>query len=162
MHPNAELITRFYRAFRERDGAAMAACYHRDIHFSDAVFPGLHGPRAGAMWRMLCARAVDLKIEFRDVEADDRSGRAHWEAWYTFTVTGRAVHNVVDARFEFRNGLIARHEDVFAFWRWTRQALGPVGWLLGWSPLVRDGVRKKASTGLDDFMEKERRSGDDS
>ena len=52
------------------------------------------------------------------------------------------VHNVIDAAFEFDgNGLIVRHRDRFAFWSWSRQALGAVGWLLGWTPLLRAKVR---------------------
>src|SRR5262245_55215628 len=116
MHPNAELIARFYRSFASRDGRGMAACYHPAVEFSDEVFPDLRGAQAGAMWQMLCDRAADLKIEARDIEADDAAGRAHWEAWYTFSATGRHVHNRIDARFEFRDGKIIRHRDTFAFW----------------------------------------------
>lgn len=74
MHANEELIRRFYTAFQKRDGAAMAACYHPDVQFSDPVFTGLRGPRAGGMWKMLCERGKDLKVEFRDVKADDSTG----------------------------------------------------------------------------------------
>ena len=42
-------------------------------------------------------------------------GSAHWEADYTFSATKRKVHNVVDARFELRDGLIVKHTDVFDF-----------------------------------------------
>ena len=154
MHPNEALIHRLYSSFQRRDGSDMAACYHPDIHFSDEVFPELHGARAGAMWMMLCERAKELRVEFRDVEADDRAGRAHWEAWYTFAATGRPVHNVIDARFEFKDGLIVRHQDSFDFWRWATQALGPSGRFLGWSPYLRNRVRERASNGLDTFLRK--------
>jgi len=135
MHPNAELIRRFYTSFQKRDPGGMVACYHPDIEFSDEVFPDLKGPRAGAMWRMLSERAKDLKVEFADVEADDSVGQAHWEAWYTFSATGRQVHNKIDANFEFKDGKIIRHRDSFDFWAWASQALGPAGWLLGWSSM---------------------------
>jgi ketosteroid isomerase-like protein len=154
VHPNAALIERFYRAFQARDAAAMGACYHPEIEFSDPAFPALRGREAGAMWAMLCARAQDLEIEFGDVRADDARGRAHWEARYTFSPTGRRVHNVIDADFEFRSGLIARHVDRFGFWRWARQALGPAGLVLGWSPMVRNRVRSEARRGLDAFLRK--------
>ena len=152
VHPNAETIQRFYTDFQNRNANGMVAAYHRDIHFSDEVFTNLRGPQAGAMWRMLCDRGADLKIEFRDVEADDRSGRAHWEAWYTFSSTGRKVHNVIDARFEFRNGKIVRHRDTFDFWHWSRQALGPVGMLAGWTTFVKKRVRRDAAKSLERFM----------
>jgi ketosteroid isomerase-like protein len=148
VHPNAELITRFYEAFGQRDGETMAACYHPDASFSDPVFPSLDGEGAGDMWRMLTEGADDLRIEFSDVRADDDAGSAHWEAWYTFSATGRHVHNVIDARFEFRDGLIARHDDRFDFWRWSRQALGLPGVLLGWTPILRNKVRSTAGNRL--------------
>lgn len=152
MHPHTDLISRFYTAFQHRDADGMAACYHPDIQFSDEVFPDLRGPRAGAMWRMLCERGKDLEIMFRDVNADDSTGRAHWDARYTFSATGRRVHNHIDAHFEFRNGLIVRHRDSFPFWRWAAQALGPVGWLLGWSSRLRNKVRTQAARRLDAFL----------
>lgn len=151
MHPNAELITRFYQAFQKRDAAAMAACYHRDIRFSDPAFPDLRGAQAGAMWKMLCARGKDLRLEFRDVRADDKSGSAHWEAWYSFSATGRQVHNIIDAEFEFRDGLIARHTDRFDFHRWAGQALGPAGKLLGGFGFLQTKVQKMAAKGLAEF-----------
>ncbi len=106
----------------------MAACYHPAVTFSDEVFSDLEGARAAGMWRMLCERGKDLRVEFRDIEADDSAGRAHWEAWYTFSPTGRQVHNRIEAEFEFRDGKIIRHRDRFSFWNWARQSLGPRGW----------------------------------
>ena len=113
------------------------------VKFSDEVFVDLEGERAAGMWRMLCERGKDLKIEFSDIEADDSTGRAHWEAWYTFSSTRRPVHNRIDARFEFKDGKIIRHRDSFDFWAWARQALGPIGVLLGWSGFLRNRVRRK-------------------
>lgn len=156
MHPNAELIARFYAAFANRDADAMIACYHPDVEFSDPVFPDLRGARAGAMWRMLCARAKDLRVTVDDIAADDRLGRARWEAWYTFSATGRRVHNTITAEFEFLDGLILRHHDSFDLWSWSRQALGVKGLLLGWSSVVRDRVREQAERGLDTYIEKQR------
>lgn len=150
-HPNAELIRTFYERFQARDAEAMAACYHPDVRFSDEVFPDLKGPDAGDMWRMLCARASDLRVEASAIEADDRTGRAHWEAWYTFAATGRKVHNVIEARFEFADGRVIRHADTFDFWAWSRQALGAAGLLLGWSGFLRGKVQAQAAAGLRAF-----------
>lgn len=152
MHPNAALIERFYAAFAARDAAGMRACYHPDVVFTDPAFGELRGAQAGAMWSMLTGRAADLEVTWGDVHADDATGRAHWEARYTFTQTGRRVHNRIDAAFAFRDGLIARHTDRFDFWRWARQALGPAGLLLGWTPLLRDRVRATARRGLDKYL----------
>lgn len=151
MEKYTELIEIFYTAFQQKDHAAMNACYHPDIHFRDPVFLDLHGNEARAMWHMLCERGKDLSLEFSNIKAGESAVSAHWEAHYTFS-TGRKVHNIIDATFEFRDGKIIRHEDVFDLWRWTRQALGPVGILLGWSPILRSKVRQTAWKGLDAFI----------
>jgi ketosteroid isomerase-like protein len=151
MHPNVALLQRFYLAFSHRDHAAMAACYHPEAHFTDAVFD-LRGPRVGAMWRMLCERGIDLRIEFGSLEADAQHGHAHWEAWYRFSQTRRKVHNVVDAEFEFRDGLILRHVDRFDFYRWSRQALGLPGLLLGKTERLHAKVQAAAAEGLETFI----------
>ncbi|MEO7760768.1 MAG: nuclear transport factor 2 family protein, partial [Casimicrobiaceae bacterium] len=91
-----------------------------------------------------------------DISADNLEGKAHWEAWYTFTKTGRPVHNVIDATFEFRDGKIAAHRDAFDLWAWTRQALGVSGVLLGWTPIIQGAVRKQGREGLAKYMESAR------
>ena len=126
----------------------MAACYHDEARFSDPVFPELDAQGVRAMWRMLTGDADDLRIECSCIEADGESGQAHWEAWYTFSKTGRKVHNVIDASFEFREGKIVRHVDDFDFWRWSRQALGLPGLFLGWTPILQNKVRQTAAARL--------------
>lgn len=148
MHDNAATIQRFYHAFTQRDAEGMAACYAPDVHFSDPVFPDLHGSDAGDMWRMLCEAGKDLQIRSSNITADDTHGTAHWDADYTFSATGRFVNNRIDAQFTFRDGLIVRHVDTFDFYAWTRMALGPAGLLLGWTPLLRNKVRTQAAKGL--------------
>ena len=152
MHPNAALLEGFYASFGRLDAEAMAKCYHRDVTFRDPVFGELRGQRAGDMWRMLAGRAKDFAVEASEVKADDARGSARWVATYTFGKTGRRVRNVIDARFEFRDGLILRHEDAFDLWKWAGQALGPTGLLLGWTPLVQGRIRDEARKGLDAFV----------
>jgi ketosteroid isomerase-like protein len=149
---NLELVERFYAAFAARDGEAMAACYAPDATFTDPVFQDLSGSEPGAMWRMLTGRATDLQVELVEHETEGESGTARWVAHYTFTQTGRPVVNDVRSRFRFRNGLIAEQQDEFAFYRWARQALGPIGQLLGWTPMIRSAVRRQARRGLEKFM----------
>jgi len=48
-------------------------------------------------------------------------------------------------------GVIVEHHDEFSFHRWARQALGPVGLVLGWTPIVRGAVRRKAAARLEEF-----------
>ena len=152
-HPHAVLINRFYGAFTNRDWATMASCYHPDVHFTDPVFD-LSGPRVAQMWRMLCTQGKDLQLTFSGVQADDKAGSAHWDARYTFSKTGRPVLNQIDAHFEFSDGLIHRHIDRFDFWRWSRQALGAPGVLLGWSGFLRGKVQQQAARSLDSFVAK--------
>jgi ketosteroid isomerase-like protein len=157
-HPNTELIARFYTAFQQRDAETMAACYADDVVFSDPAFGELRGEEARDMWRMLVARAQDFSLTFDGVEADELNGRAHWVARYTFSQTGRTVVNRIDARFVFREGRIAEHRDTFDLWRWTRQALGIKGALLGWTPFVQGAIRAQARKGLDLYRRKQRRA----
>jgi len=150
---NAETIARFYAAFAALDGAAMAACYAREVRFEDPVFQLKGKDEVMSMWAMLGAAtragSMDVwKLQWRDVQADGELGRAHWEAHYRFSATGRLVHNRIDAAFRFRDGLIVEHVDRFDFWAWSRQALGAPGLLLGWTPMLRNKVRAQAATKL--------------
>lgn len=156
MHANAALVHRFYEAFDRHDGEAMAECYHSDIIFHDPVFGELQGERAGDMWRMLASRAKDLSVKVSDVAADDRAGSARWIATYTFGKAKRNVRNDIEARFEFKEGKIVRHDDSFSLWKWASQALGPTGMLLGWTPMVQKRIRADARRGLDAYVAQRR------
>jgi ketosteroid isomerase-like protein len=147
-HHCEELLERFYAAFDRRDGDAMAACYTHDAHFSDPVFTDLHGAQPGQMWRMLTANAQDLRVELLSHSAEVATGSARWRADYVFSQTGRNVTNEVHSTFRFRDGLIADQVDDFSFWRWSRQALGPPGVLIGWTPFLRNPVRRRAAANL--------------
>lgn len=147
------LADRFYAAFAKRDAEAMAACYADDVQFSDPAFPDLKGEAARDMWRMLCARGKDLRIEHRaiDVTTDGSVVRTRWDAWYTFSGTGRQVHNQITARMTVRDGKIVSHRDDFDFHAWARQALGAPGLLLGWTPMLKRKVQQQAGRALDKF-----------
>jgi len=117
-----------------------------------SVLHELHGERARDMWRMLCQNGKDLVVVASEVTGNGGTGRAHWEADYTFGVTGRKVHNVVEARFDLSGGLIARHTDSFDFATWAGQAFGPVGSVLGHTPLLPFALRRMANRQLDQFQ----------
>ena len=158
MHPNQTRLDNFYAAFARLDADAMAACYAPDAQFDDEVFSLRGHAEVSGMWRMLCdatkAGGADVwKLSYRDLAADAQTGQAHWEADYRFSATGRRVHNVIDGVFEFNEaGLISRHRDRFSFWAWSRQALGPLGLFLGWTPFLRDKVRTQAAASLRRFL----------
>jgi len=150
-----ETIERFYAAFDRCDGDTMAACYAPGARFSDPAFGELRGEEPGAMWRMLTGQARDLRVALGDHGADEaaRTGHADWTARYTFTQTGRPVVNHVRATFRFdADGLFAEHDDAFSFHAWARQALGTQGLLLGWTPVLRSAVRRRARGNLERFM----------
>jgi limonene-1,2-epoxide hydrolase len=147
-----DVINDFYAAFARLDHATMSHLYAPDARFSDPAFGQLHGAQVTAMWRMLCNAVQDLEVQVRDISANGDRAAATWEARYTFTETGRRVHNIVEAHMTIASGHIVRHDDHFDFWRWSRQALGTTGLLLGWTPLVRIQVRRRARQRLDRFM----------
>ena len=154
VHTSRATIERFYAAFAKLDADTMAACYASDAQFDDEAFSLRGREQIGGMWAMLCnatkAKGRDVwKLEVSAIT--ERS--AHWDATYRFSATGRMVLNRIDAEFEFdRAGLITRHRDRFDFWRWSRQALGTPGLLLGWSPLLRAKVRAQAAKNLQRFI----------
>ncbi len=154
-HPNVALITELYRCFQKLDGEGMAHCYHEDATFSDPVFTHLRGKEVGDMWRMMCARAREFKLDYRDVIANDSNGSARWKADYKFSGTGRSVSNHIESEFVFKEGKIITQTDSFNFWKWSGMALGPVGYALGWTPLIQRKVQKQAASNLQRFIEKQ-------
>jgi len=142
-HPNAQLIDRLYAAFRNRDAAAMAACYLPEATFRDPIFE-VDGKEVADMWAMFCERGRDVTLQWRVISADAAAGAARWEPRYTFSVTGRPVHNKIESRFTFRDGRIATQVDSFSLWRWSRMALGAKGAALGWAPFVKKAIRAEA------------------
>ena len=145
---NAQLIREFFAAFARRDADDMIRHYHPELVFEDPVFGRLSREQASLMWHMLCARATDLVIELRSHDADETKGHAEWDAKYTFSKTGRFVHNRVRTELDFRDGQIVQQKDDFDFWRWATMALGPRGRLLGWSSVVKNAVRKEVTRSL--------------
>ncbi|HRH39143.1 MAG TPA: nuclear transport factor 2 family protein [Flavobacteriales bacterium] len=154
---SGSVLQRFYSAFATRDWKTMGACYDEHATFSDPVFPDLDAVQAAAMWKMLLSSGSDLRMEFKVLEETPTSGRVHWEAWYTFSRSGRPVHNIIEASFTLKDGLILTHTDHFDFWRWSRQALGASGLLLGWTPIVRNKVRGIAAANLNKALAAEQR-----
>lgn len=152
MNAHEELITKFYTAFQQKDYETMAACYHPEATFKDEAFDLKTVEEVRKMWEMLIKRGKDFKMVFSDVQANDTEGSAHWDAAYTFGKTGRRVHNRIDAKFEFRDGLIYRHRDYFSFYRWSRQSFGMIGIFLGWTSFLQNKVRTTAMEGLHEFM----------
>jgi hypothetical protein len=158
MNTNEKTLTKFYTAFAVLDADAMANCYAEDATFDDPAF-SLKGKRnVAGMWHMLCAATrarnrQDWRLEFKDVKADSNTGQVHWEAHYRFSVSNRLIHNIIEASFTFTpEGLIATHKDTFDFWRWSRQALGFGGLVLGWAPYFRTQMRRQTQAALTKYL----------
>jgi hypothetical protein len=150
MHANGVLLTNLFTALGRHDAAAMAACYREEASFTDIAFRLSGRRRIHAMWRMICE--TDIRAEFEIVHADDRAGRVRLVDDYTFSDTKRPVHNVIDSRFVFRDGLIAEHIDSCDERLWARQALGGIkGLLAGRFRFLR---ARTASDKLDAFIER--------
>jgi hypothetical protein len=149
---NKEFIIRFYSALQTLNYAEMQRSYHPEAQFSDPVFGTLDCEQVKAMWQMLLTRSKDLQVIFSNVHATQTTGKCRWEAWYTFSKTGRSVHNVITSSFEFKDGKIFRQYDSFNLWRWSRHALGITGLLLGWTPLIREKIKASARQSLTKFM----------
>ncbi|PKV48893.1 ketosteroid isomerase-like protein [Aquimarina sp. MAR_2010_214] len=147
-----KLIETFYTGLSNLDAETMISCYHDDVVFEDPGFGKLKGNRAKGMWRMLCKNARNFRVEFSHVEANDQKGSAHWEAWYSFSKTGRSVHNKIDAQFEFKDGKIIKHTDDFNLHRWASQAIGWKGALLGGTSFFKKKLNQQTNRMLDKFM----------
>jgi hypothetical protein len=141
----------FYEAFMVRDHYTMGMLYADSATFSDPVFPLLNARGARTMWRMLLTRAEDLAIEVKIVEDTATRARVDWVAHYTFGATGRPVVNRVQTEMAISVGRIVRQVDRFSLWRWSSQALGVNGLLLGWTPAVRTRIQAQAARSLKDF-----------
>lgn len=150
---NQQIIQKFYEAFSNKDYATMGGLYHPDTIFTDEAFVNLNASQVADMWEMLIKNGKDLKVTFSDISATQNTGKAHWDAYYTFSKTRNKVHNSIDATFEFKDGLIFRHRDKFDFHRWSRQALGFVGLLLGWTSFLQNKVSQTAMQQLKRFSE---------
>lgn len=154
------IITKFYKAFSNLDADTMCACYHKDIVFEDPAFGVLKGNRAKAMWQMLCAsqKGKNFKVVASNIEGDSKSGSAYWEAFYHFSKTGRKVHNKIDAKFEFKDGLIISHKDDFNLHKWAKQALGFKGLLIGKTQYFKNKLKNQTNHLLDNYINEKKLS----
>ena len=130
----------------------MQDCYTDNAKFSDPVFTNLNARQVRAMWEMFCTKSHDLQIEYKNISANDTSGKGEWIATYTFSKTGRQVVNHIYSEFSFLNGKIVKHTDRFNFYKWCSQALGTTGKLLGWSGFIQSKIRAGGTKSLYHFM----------
>ena len=154
MQSNAELITKFYTAFQQKDYQVMNSCYSDDIVFSDPAFGLLKGDEVKYMWEMLCKNAKDFSLTFSNIEMlDEEYTTCNWTATYTFSKTGNKVINNIKAHMRMKDGKIIEHSDAFKLSKWAAQALGFKGVLLGWTGLMQKKIQQTARKNLATFIE---------
>ena len=159
-HDHEQLIEQFYAAFKAGDAITMTNCYAPDATFEDPVFGRLEGAQVGAMWQMLVERSKGaLDLSYGSVRGTEEGGSAAWEAKYTFSQTGRKVHNKIQSTFVIREGKIIEQVDRFDFWKWSSMALGWPGRLLGFTPFLRKKVSTTALQSLSRFQSRSQNNG---
>ncbi len=147
-----DLANSFYSALAAGDGETMASFYRPDSVFEDPAFGILNGTDAGDMWRMLCSGGSDLRVSHTTMSSTGDTVVTNWIAEYTFGASKRPVRNDVTATMKIRDGKIVDHRDQFDFWKWSSQALGTPGRLLGWSPFLKAKVQKTTAARLAKFQ----------
>jgi ketosteroid isomerase-like protein len=139
-----EIAANFYSAFAKGDAETMTSFYADTIEFEDPGFGKLKGDQAKMMWHMLIERSGgNLKIDFKVMESTADSAVVKWEARYPFSKTGRQIHNKITAYLTIKDGKITHHKDHFNLWKWSQQALGIKGLLLGWTPFFRKKIQQQ-------------------
>ncbi|WP_411896188.1 nuclear transport factor 2 family protein [Winogradskyella sp. A2] len=157
---NEKIIDDFYTAFNNLDGETMTSFYHDEIVFEDPAFGVLKGESAKVMWQMLCnsQKGKNFRVVHSNIQSMNGSGSAHWEAFYNFSKTGRKVHNKIDASFEFKDGLIIKHTDIFNLHKWARQAMGFKGLLLGGFPFFKTKLNQQTNYLLEKYINEKKLS----
>lgn len=149
-------ITNFYTAFANNDFKSMSLCYIANAQFRDPVFGTLTGDQVSMMWKMLLEKSNgNLKVIFSDCQANEFMGSALWQATYLFSKTNRMVVNNVATHFQFRDGLIIKHVDEFDLYKWSKQAFGIKGFLLGWTGFFQRKIQQQAQESLHRYIAKQ-------
>ena len=154
MNNDERLIEKFFTGFQKLDYTTMNACYSDDIAFYDPMFDLLRGHEAKAMWQMLCTNAKNFSVTFDSIKnLEEGYYTCNWCATYTFSKTGRPVVNRIKAHMKIENGLIIEHSDAWSLHKWSQQALGFSGWLLGWAGFYRRKLKNGAKRNLMNFIQ---------
>lgn len=137
---NEQIIHEFYTAFSEHNADKMSECYAENVHFLDPAFGNLYSEKVIEMWTLLIKKSKgNLTIKHHNVWADDEYGGCNWQAEYYFGK--RKITNNIEARFRFKDGKIIEHSDHFSLYKWSQQAFGLTGLLIGWTPFFKNKIR---------------------
>ena len=148
---NQEVINQFYSSFKNGDPAGMIACYHNTVIFEDPAFGKLEGEKAKAMWQMLLSKKEESEMSVSFSVLNDN--QAEWIANYKYGPNKKPVINAVSASFVFEDGKIIKHTDHFDLWKWSKQALGAAGYLLGWSGFMKNKIQATTNKLLNKYIQ---------
>lgn len=147
MHPNEQLLRSLFQAIDAHKVNDVVDCYTENATFEDIAFRLENKKQIRAMWEMLFKpevndRRCDLRVEVKEVTADDAAGRAAIVDSYTYRDKLRPVINRIESTFQFRDGKISKHIDKCDAICWARQAIGGFeGFIAGHVEFIR---RRKA------------------
>ena len=150
---NKQLIDIFYQGLASLDAQAMSNCYHAEAVFSDPVFGKLNYAEVTTMWQLLL-RSKDLKIQFQINSINEKSAKVYWQADYVYGKNKRKIHNRIKSLIQFREGKIYRHTDKFSLWKWSGQAMGFNGTLIGWTSFFRKRLQTQSKQMLERYISK--------
>jgi hypothetical protein len=153
-NPVEKVANNFYLAFQLKNANRMIECYHQELQFEDPAFGKLSYAQACGMWKMLCESAKDLSIEYSILKSEDNYVEVRWIAEYSFSKTGKFVHNEIIAQLTFKDGKIIQHTDNFDLFKWAKQAMGLQGWLIGSTPFFRKKLQQQTNYQLAKYMQK--------
>ncbi|MEY2986573.1 MAG: hypothetical protein RJB13_94 [Pseudomonadota bacterium] len=154
MNLGYSIANSFYHAFSKSDSAGMNVHYAEGATFSDPIFMELSEFEVRGMWEMLCSSAKDFRLSYQIVDASDTHVQVEWTATYSFGPRNRRVENRVSTLMEIVSGKITRQVDTFSFSRWATQAIGPIGFILGFFPFFRKKVQTNARAKLSEHLKK--------
>lgn len=143
MHPNEQLLAKYFECLNDHDSKGMANCYHEEATFHDIAF-NLNGKKQiYAMWDMICSDNSagvhsDIQVSVQKLSANDSTGKATTLQDYTYRDNGHNVHNKINSIFEFKEGLIIKQKDDCDPVCWANQAFGGIfGFVAGHFEFIR-------------------------
>ncbi len=148
---NYQLLLTFFTAFAKKDLDAMLDCYHKNVVYDDVSFGKQQQEKAKAVWRFLIKNVGEKAvITFSNIQTSATSGQANGTITYYFGK--RKITNEITATFHFQDGKIIYHKDEYNLWKWSQQAFGFVGYLIGWSLAFRWLIRWQMQRSLQAFI----------
>lgn len=153
MDNHLQLLQTFFTAFAKKDLNTMLDCYHENVIYDDVGFGKQKGENAKTVWRFLIKKVdANAQITFSNIQVSKDKGQANWVTKYTFNQ--QKITNKITSTFYFQDGKIIYHKDNYSLWKWSQQAYGFIGYLIGWSPIFHWLVRWQMQRILQHYNDK--------